>query len=178
MVTAEQLDELEELAKAATPGPWKCDDGNVFSVPLGRPRRDALDRHWSTHPPTDVGPIPDEDGFLFGGQQNDNYGANSELVVAMRNSLDALAAELRAHREREASGGWIAVSERMPEVATDGEDAGCSEWVNVYAPRRGADMASWDGERWYWRAEGYAIPSEVTHWQPLPAQPAVKEPTR
>jgi hypothetical protein len=93
------LDELEAAAKAATPGPWYHDDGNVFSRPLGQPRRDALTRRWSTNPPTDVGEIPSETGFIFGGQRNDNYDANAEYACAASPDVVlALTAELRALR--------------------------------------------------------------------------------
>src|SRR6187399_1925731 len=82
----------------------------------------------------------------------------------------ALIAEVRVHR-------WIPCSERMPEVLHDDVNDGCSEWVFVFSPSRGRDMAFWDGERWHWSWDGYAIPSEITHWSALPAPPAVKEPT-
>ena len=91
------------------------------------------------------------------------------IVAASPKTVLALIAEVRALRQ--AHGGWIRCSERMPTIATEGDDAGCSQWVNVYAPALGGDMAFWDGERWFWREQGYAIPSEITHWMPLPPPP-------
>jgi hypothetical protein len=66
---------------------------------------------------------------------------------------------------------WIACSERMPAILDDDEHDGCSEWVLVFAPDRGASIALWEVERWVWDSAGYAIPSEVTHWMPLPEPP-------
>jgi len=83
-------------------------------------------------------------------------------------ALAGMLGELREHRGREI---WIPCSERMPEVLHDDENDGCSEWVNVYAPARGVDMAFWDGGRWYWSSVGYAITSEVTLWRPCPPPP-------
>jgi hypothetical protein len=89
--------------------------------------------------------------------------AYSDLHSHLKPSvLDALLAELRAHREREASGGWIAVSERMPES---------TERVWFYA----ADMVR-KGEfgrigQWITSA-GFAWDrGEVTHWMHRPLEP-------
>lgn len=101
MVPAEGLREtlarLLALALAASPGPWSCDDGNVFSIPRYTPRREALKHNrLSSGPRVEV---PEDYGFVTGGQSgNDNYDADSEFIVAMRNSLDVIFADL-AHLE-------------------------------------------------------------------------------
>lgn len=60
---------------------------------------------------------------------------------------------------------WILCTERMPDWEFPKE----VDYVLVDAPARGVDLAFWDGERWHWRSTGYAIPSEIVAWQPLPA---------
>jgi len=92
------LDKLETLAKAATPGPWTHDDGNVFSVPLGKPRKDAIERLFGQGD-LSAKPLPDETGFIFGGQENDNYDANAAFACAANPStVLALIQELRTLR--------------------------------------------------------------------------------
>lgn len=59
---------------------------------------------------------------------------------------------------------WVLTSERLPRRL--------GEFMLVFAPARGVDMAAWDGRVWIWRSSGYAIESEVTHWRPLPLGPA------
>jgi hypothetical protein len=71
------------------------------------------------------------------------------------------------------SAGWIRCDKQMPVPFMD-LPAGEEDWSLVMAPSRGVDMAAWDGERWVWRHSGYAIPSEVTHWMPLPAPPSAE----
>ncbi|HDG1693048.1 TPA: DUF551 domain-containing protein [Kluyvera georgiana] len=77
----------------------------------------------------------------------DNPQANAyrELLAFRRNSQD----------------GWIPVSERMPEGMTD---------VNI-SNGFGVGQAWWDGDGWQTQHDYYAVPGEVTHWQPLPEPP-------
>jgi hypothetical protein len=97
------IDQLEALAKAATPGPWSHDDGNVFSFPLGQARHDAIRLKYSTTPPGDV-PIPEETGFIFGGQENDNFDANAMFACAASpDRMLAIIAELRTLRAMKAA---------------------------------------------------------------------------
>jgi hypothetical protein len=130
-LTPKALAKLRRLAAEASPGPWTHDDGNVFSVPLGKPRRDALTLRWSTSPPTNVGPIPEENGFLMGGQENDNYDANAsyvaaanpDTVLALLDRIAKLEAE-QAHLERGA--------ELLRESAADAPE-NAREWPRLAA---------------------------------------------
>ena len=95
------------------------------------------------------------------------YGTKKPTILA-------LLAELRSLRQAQPQG-WVATSERMPEILHDDQNDGCSEWVHVYAPQRGVDMAFWaDDGTWTWRESGYAIESEITHWMPLPSPPEAR----
>lgn len=89
--------------------------------------------------------------------------------ICVDEARDGLARITAALAEREATG-WISTSERMPcDVPASRDD-----YVLVMAPARGVDMAFWEPERgvWEWRSSGYALSSEVTHGQPLPAPPS------
>jgi hypothetical protein len=91
------------------------------------------------------------------------------LTQAERDGFAAGAASAIG-RAGESEAGWIRCEERMPvPILKTGVGEECRSLV--MAPARGVDMAAWDGERWVWRHKGYAIPSEVTHWRPLPAPP-------
>lgn len=60
------LEKLERLAKAASPGPWSEDDGNIFSAPLSDERsriiRQRLDGIDVPHPDE----APELDGYPLG----------------------------------------------------------------------------------------------------------------
>lgn len=76
------LDELDRLEKAATPGPWV--DG------LSQPgvRKIAISEH-----------LNDEIATLYGGPDDIGDAPNATLIAAARNALPALIRELRAARE-------------------------------------------------------------------------------
>lgn len=95
------LDELESLSSAATQAPW-CEHPNGTSAWRG-PDWETINnsvvrqyRHVCNATSVDAAGL-----------------ADIELIVAMRNALDPMLAELRSHRAREASG-WVATSERLP----------------------------------------------------------------
>jgi len=95
---------------------------------------------------------------------------NARGRVAIKAIRDALA-ELRAHR-------WIPCSERMPEperrVTVFGlrhEDEEPVAFEAFHMPNFAIT------HRWQFRGGQYCHESAVTHWMPLPAPPAVKEPT-
>ena|GEM_PF-2230017 len=98
------LDELVRLAKAATPGPW-CQHPNGTSAWQGESWESinySEARAQNTRHVCNATSV-DEAGI-----------ADIELIVAMRNSIDALIAETRALRAKAQCGGWIPCSERMP----------------------------------------------------------------
>lgn len=82
-------DDLRALAKAATPGPWSEDDGNIFSVPLSKQREEVIMRIVRGE---DI-PHPDEDrhhplGFLATTTQDtDNFPANAAFIAAASPSV-------------------------------------------------------------------------------------------
>lgn len=84
-------------------------------------------------------------------------------IKRLRERLTAAEAQLAERR-------WIPVTERLPD---HGPSNGDSEWVLVFAPARGIDMAFYEAstELWHWNSHGYAIASEVSHWMALPAEP-------
>ncbi|HYQ47118.1 MAG TPA: DUF551 domain-containing protein [Polyangiaceae bacterium] len=147
--TQVELDELEATVKAGTPGPWHRE---MIELGPGGPMTLGVGAQ--------TAPICIVNGIVESPLGNRNVAA----IVAMRNSIEALIAEVRAHR-------WIPCSERMPEplvrvlVAVDSEThIGCWESSAWWSPTAG----DYDGR----------VPvGEVTHWMPLPAPPAVKEPT-
>jgi len=141
------LDELEALAKAATPGPWRahhCISKSTISAP-------ALAVDFIT--------ISNDGGDA------DAAEGDAGLIVAMRNSIDALITEVRALRTKAQTREWIAVVERMPERMQD-----------VYFVLGGKVRAGhYDG---YWNEkDGYWEPQQVTHWMPrfVPPMPAPPE---
>lgn len=84
--------------------------------------------------------------------------------------LKTAIAELRAHREREASGGWIRCEERMPAAETRVLVSGllhgqASIFEAFHMPRYAIT------HRWQFRNGMYCAEGEVTHWQPLPPAP-------
>ncbi len=140
------LDELEALAKAATPEPVPLDphpcsircwrQGESFEVKPGEPCPECSDTGYRA---------TDEASFR----------AAMNPAVAL-----ALIAEVRAHR-------WIPCSKRMPKLgvyvlATDGEIVSEARYVCTCWEDGNEDDVQLD---------------ELTHWMPLPAPPAVKEPT-
>lgn len=80
-------------------------------------------------------------------------------------TLPQLLAEIREHRVREANGGWVATSERIPDSPQP-----------VWCVRHGVVFKAWglgngafitrDGE--YWR--------DVSHWMPRYVEPTPKPP--
>jgi uncharacterized protein DUF551 len=92
-----------------------------------------------------------------------------ELKAAM-DGVDALLAEVRAHREREAPGGWIAVSDALPD-----SDA----WVLVASDAGGYSVAELEftddseghGKPYWAHAGGDTSLESYPHWMPLPKPP-------
>jgi len=80
------LDELERLEKAATPGPWCSVDYTIFA---------------SVQSSHDFGgrDLFSEKSIHFPGSENFRWRENGKLAAAARNALPALIAELRAARE-------------------------------------------------------------------------------
>lgn len=75
------LNHLEAVARAATPGPWSCDDGNVFSKPIADAeyaKRAARRLAGLKNEPRNGNPA-----FITGGQGNDNFDADSEFIAAL-----------------------------------------------------------------------------------------------
>lgn len=66
-------------------------------------------------------------------------------------------------------GGWIPVTERLPETVPCGAGTAYSEAVNVLTSGRKVLTAIWDGTDFiadaeFWEAEN----EEITHWAPVP----------
>lgn len=92
------LDELERLEKAATPGPWLEHDGDVCVASKPSVTSYPCGASVTTYP----GPEPVLSGTPVG-YDNSSLSCRDEdrrLVIACRNALPALIAELRAARER------------------------------------------------------------------------------
>lgn len=142
------LDELTALAKAATPGPWLQpiqDEPRLVSGPDGA---ESL-----------LGCTKDSEAIVWSE-------SDAALIVAMRNSLDALLAELRAHREREAARSvcWHCKVCLEPEPLPH-----CDSCPNECDD----DACSDDGCREQRAANLGLVPRAAM----LPAPPAAKEPT-
>jgi hypothetical protein len=81
MLSDEQLQDLERLAKVATPGPWSTDG-----------ERSEDDTYWVSGPEA-VGPYDDTPLCA-----ESRTPADAALVATMRNALPSLLAEVRAAR--------------------------------------------------------------------------------
>lgn len=95
------LDELERLEKAATPGPWLEHDGNVCVDSEPTVTRYPSGATLTSYP----GPVAVLSGTPIG-YENSSLSCSDEdrrLVIAARNALPALIAELRELRYRIAS---------------------------------------------------------------------------
>lgn len=93
-----------------------------------------------------------------------------DRVSLPRAEFAAMIAELRSHRERELSGGWIACSERMPDsdvwVLVCGHEADY-----VVAQLEFTDDSEGHGEP-YWATEGGDLAlCNYPHWHALPNPP-------
>ena len=71
-------------------------------------------------------------------------------------------------------GGWIHVSERLPDLIPCSAGTAYSEAVIVWTSGKKAMIAVWDGIDFlcaadYWEAWG----ENITHWMPLPEPPKV-----
>lgn len=78
------LDDLEAKAKAATPGPWIEDDGNVFSVPLNEERWATIERRLGGDEPHPDGEQRGEPlGWICGTQQGQpKFDEDCEFIAA------------------------------------------------------------------------------------------------
>jgi len=181
--TPAQVDlvKLEALAKAATPGPWmSLRDGNQYietsylptAKGVGASRIPEIARPWNPHAYVRFGFRPTE--FETARFKD----ADADFIAAMNPAVAlALIAEVRAHREREASGGW------RPLLNEDGllrVDEG-TRYLFAIEVNTGweffRDAILWDDEsdpRWDSGDHGWEI-DDVTHYRELPP-PAVKEP--
>ena len=158
------LDELEALAKAATPGPW-CQHPNGTSVWQG-PDWEAVNyakarvqnsRHVCNATAVDQDAV-DDTAFIAA--------ANPSAVLA-------LIAETRALRAKAQGDGWIACSERMPEfgpaVLIRKELWGDPELARLNGEGSGESAVTYC---WLIDNSGEERPlSEVTMWHALPAPP-------
>jgi len=83
------IDKLEKLAQEATPGPWSFDDGNVFSQPLNKERRDAIMARIGTDDAlnSDAPPQVYAEGGVYGfvatcTQTTPRYDEDSQFIAA------------------------------------------------------------------------------------------------
>ncbi len=83
---------------------------------------------------------------------------DKSAIAAQLAWRDKRIAELQAKLDAGPGMPWIPCSERIPDEERH------DEFVLVFAPTRGVDMAMW-------RSQGYALTSEITHWMPLPKGP-------
>lgn len=110
------LDELERLAKEATPGPWRATKGCGAQVGAGvcikdTPGSVTIKRggFFLLEIDPDSYDQRDDDDDLDEEELQDKAHADTALIAAMRNSIVALIAELRSHRAK--AGGWIRCEE-------------------------------------------------------------------
>lgn len=148
------LDELERLEGAATPGPWhremiELGNGGPMTLGIGAPSA----------------PVCIVNGIVESPRGNRDVA----LIVSMRNQLRALITELR---ERRAADAWIPCSERMPEpgvpVLIIGNAWPSAVVASLVLDARDGSPSCWsdsdgDGSVFYL--------DDVTHWRPLPSPP-------
>lgn len=84
------------------------------------------------------------------------------------NEFLAIVTELAEHRARELSGGWVAVTERMPDWYVGCLVIGRGDSEPIVGAVRS------DGRFWSEDIHGALLaPKDVTHWMPLPPAPEV-----
>jgi len=93
-MTDAELDAIEARAQAATKGPWKVDEmdmyiygGDGFMVASNCPSADG----W---------PVRGHGAEKSGQRERGSQDANAEFIAASRSDVDALVAELRVAREK------------------------------------------------------------------------------
>ena len=69
-------------------------------------------------------------------------------------------------------GGWIHVSDRLPDLIPCSAGTAYSEAVIVWTSGKKAMIAVWDGIDFLWAADYWEAWGEnITHWMPLPEPP-------
>ena len=147
-ITEELLKELEEAAKAATPGPWFPVSNNAFL---------EINTDDDKAAPSVANVCSSQ--FLDGGSKE----AENGLHIARANPDTVLALIARV-RELEKAQRWVPVSERLPEpnVKVLAHSKRCPHF---FALRKNRQRLPWEF------LDGDTCHEKITHWMQLPEAP-------